>query len=106
MKIFIYTLVVTGVLQFLTAHLCSNFRGSSKAFFNYLNVCTGIGGFATIALFIWACFLTTWWIPIAAYGVRFIIQTITPPIPILEVIASWLFPISFITTVILLILNI
>lgn len=106
MKLFIYFLVLTGVLQFLTAHLCTQFRGGSKAFFNYLNVCAGIGGFATIGLFIWACFLTTWWIPIAAYGVKFIIQTLIPPIPILELVASWLFPASFIATVVLLILQI
>ena len=106
MKIFIYLLVLTGVLQFLTAHIYAQFNGSSKRFYDYLNICTGIGGFATIALFIWACFITTWWIPIAAYGVKFVIQTVFPPIPILEIVASYLFPVSFVTTVLLLILQI
>lgn len=106
MKTFIYFLVVTGILQFLTAHLYTQFRGNSKAFFNYLSICAGIGGFATIGLYIWACFITTWWIPIAAYGVKFIIQTFMPPIPILELIASWLFPISFIATCVLMIINV
>lgn len=104
-KAYIYLLVITEVLQFLTAHLYRNFKGSSKVVLNYLAFCAGVGGLATLGIFIWACFLTTWWIPIAAYGAAFIIKTLIPPIPIVEIVASWIFPISLIVTIILLLMQ-
>lgn len=64
MKIFIIILFFTGWTQLLTTSLYKKFRGSSCSFTEYLSLCTGLGGFATIGLFIWACFMTLWWIPL------------------------------------------
>lgn len=106
MKIFIYILVLTKLLQFGTAHLSTCFRGSSRVLFNYIHFCTGIGGFATIALFIWACFITTWWVPIAAYLASILLSVIVPKNVMAELICSFLFPLAFIASVVLIVLNI
>lgn len=106
MKIFIYLIALTSILQFLSAHLHMNFKGRSKLIFNYLGLIAGLGGFLTYALFIWACFITTWWIPIAAYAVSWLIKILIPPIPKLELLASALFPVAAVTSIVLLILGI
>lgn len=106
MKSFIYLISATSILQFLSAHLYANFKGSSKPLYDYLSIVTGLGGFAVYGLFIWACFLTAWWIPIIAYAISFIVKILIPPIPIIEAIASFLFPLSFATSIVLLILQI
>lgn len=106
MKLFVYLVAITSILQFLTAHLYMNFNGSSKSFYNYLGWITGLGGFLTYGLFIWACFMTTWWIPIAAFAVSWAIKIMIPPIYTIELFASVLFPISLVVSIILLILGV
>lgn len=105
MKIFIYLIALTSILQFLSAHLYTNFRGSSNSFYDYLGWIAGLGGFLTYGLFIWACFITTWWIPIAAFAIAWVVKILIPPIPKLELLASALFPIAAVLSIILLILG-
>lgn len=106
MKVFIYLIAVTSILQFLAAHLYMNFKGSSRAYHSYLSLISGFGAFLTYALFVWACFVTTWWIPIAAYAVAWMLKIFIPPFPTIELIASFLFPISALASIVLLVLNI
>lgn len=106
MKVFIYLIVATSILQFLASHLSMNFRGSSRAYYSYLSFISGFGALLTYALFIWACFITTWWIPIVAYAVGWIIEIFIPPFSFLELIASILFPFAFLASTILLALGI
>lgn len=106
MKIFIYTLVITRTLHFGAAHLSTCFRGSSRTMLNYLHFVTGIGGYATIALFIWACFITTWWLPIVAYVATIFLNVIVPKNVMVELACSLLFPVAFITSAVLMALNI
>ena len=106
MKVFIYLIAATSILQFLAAHLYMNFKGSSRAYYSYLSLITGFGGLLKYALFIWACFVTTWWIPIVAYLVAWFVSMFIPPFPKLELIASLLFPFTTLASIILLVLNI
>lgn len=105
MKLFIYLISLSSILQFLSAHLYVNFKGKSRVYYDYLGFTTGIGGFITYGLFIWACFMTTWWIPIAAFAISWIAKILIPPIPRLELFASALFPLTVISSIILLILD-
>ena len=106
MKIFIYLIALTSILQFLSAHLYMNFKGSSDSFHGYLGLIAGIGGFLVYGLFIWACFMTTWWIPIIAFVASWVIKILIPPIPKLELLASLLFPFAVISSIVLLILGV
>lgn len=105
LKIFIYLIAITSILQTLAAHLCANFHGASRLYYSYLRSIAGIGGLVTYALFIWACFLTTWWIPPVAYMVAWVIKTLIPPFFKLEFIASILFPLALSASIVFLILG-
>ena len=105
MKVFIYTLVITRMLHFGAAHLSTCFRGSSRTVQNYLHFVAGIGGYATIALFILACFVTTWWVPIATFAATIFLNALVPKSAMVEFICSLLFPIAFIASAVLIALN-
>lgn len=106
MKIFIIILFFTGWTQLLTTSLYKKFRGSSCSFTEYLSLCTGLGGFATVGLFIWACFMTLWWIPLVTFFFKAIAYAVTPPSFRLEITAAVLFPVLFIASIVLLSMNI
>ncbi|MFG6425867.1 hypothetical protein [Lepagella muris] len=106
MKLFIWALCITSFLQFFTARYAKDFNGASVGMFNYLNFMTWFVGFTIYGLLIWSCFLTTWWVPIAAFGVTFVVKVVFPPLPGLELVSAFLLPIAYLTSIVFLIMQI
>lgn len=50
--------------------------------------------------------LTTWWVPIAAFGVTFVVKVVFPPLPGLELVSAFLLPIAYLTSIVFLIMQI
>ncbi len=106
MNLFIITLILAHIAQFYCARMYVNFSGASRSLYNYYLFTSGIGKVIVIALFIWACFLTTWWIPIVAYVIAMKLGIILPPSFKLEFSISLLYPLFVLASIVLLALNI
>jgi len=106
MKAFIITLMLSKICNFYAARRYREFRGSSKHMYNYLLFSTGIGGLIVDVAFVWACFLTTWWIPIAAFFVAYLIAPYVVPCNLIaEFVCALLWAVFFIISVILMLLQ-
>lgn len=104
MKPFIITLALTIICNFFALRRYKRFSGASKILYNYLMFSSGIGTLLVYISVIASCFLTTWWIPIVAFVVARFIAIIIPLKFIGELICAMLWPIFFITTIILMFL--
>lgn len=98
--------MLTSVMQALAAHLYVNFRGSSRSAYMYLSIVGGLGGLLTFVLFIWACFLTTWWIPVLAYIIAYFAGCFVPRFFLIEIASALLFPIVYIAAIVCILLGI
>lgn len=106
MKAFIITLLLTKICNFYAARRYKNFHGNSKHMYNYLLFSSGFGVLIVDVLFVWACFITTWWIPIVAFFIAYLIAPhIVPCNLIAEFVCALLWAVFLVISVILMLLQ-
>lgn len=101
MSIFFYTLVLAKVCHFFAVRMHKNFNGSSRGLYNFFLYSTGIGSLVLYATFLAACFMTTWWMPIAAFIISIPISIIIPKKFMIEFVCALLWPVFLVLSIIL-----
>lgn len=77
-----------------------------KNMYNYLLFSTGLGGLLIDAAFVWACFLTTWYLPIVAFFIAYLIAPWIIPCNIMaEFVCALIWPVFLIISITLMILQ-
>lgn len=106
MKIFVVTLFLMKVCHFFAARMCRNFNGASRNLYHYLLYSAGIGTILVYATFGAAIYVATWWMPIAAFALSILAVKFVPYKFEVEIVFALLWPVFFIATVVLMIVNV
>lgn len=100
---YIILLLVAKILHDATTNAYGEFRGASKAMYNYLTLCTGIGGFVWYGCLIGAFFVMKWYLPIIAFVLTIPLGALAPRGTIARIYCSFVLPVTLLICVALLV---